>query len=73
MRAKDKHKHIWRIKWLVRSKFDEKYKSIYKRNSTNVKDKKQEENHDTGKRRYLKPIVNSSMEKRHIINTLKYL
>ena len=71
MRVKDKHKHIWRIKWLVRSKFDEKYKSIHKRNSTNVKHKKQEENHDTGKRRCLKPVVKSSMEKRHISHTLK--
>jgi len=70
MRVKDKHKHIWRIKWLVCSKFDEKYKFIYKRNS-NVKHNKQEENHDTGKRRYLKSIVKSSMEKRHISHTLK--
>lgn len=36
----------------------------YTKETTNVKNKKQEKNDDTGKRRYLKPIVKSSMEKR---------
>lgn len=49
MRVKDKHKHIRRIKWLVRSKFDEKkYKSMYKRNNK-CPEQETRKSDDTGK------------------------
>lgn len=44
-------------------KFDEKYKSIYKRNNK-CQEQETRKNDDTGKRRYLKPIVKSSKGKR---------
>lgn len=40
----------------------------YTKETTNVKNRNKEKNDDTGKRRYLKPMIKSSMEKDKVIN-----